>query len=428
MTQAADYSREVPLRATKRSVSQDAEAALKNDPIRALIELITNSDDAYQDRSGKITIKVERGSPTWKFSVLDRARGMTEQEMEEKLLAMGGRTSGFEKGHNVRGNLGRGAKDVAIFGTAIYESIRDDRFVRCQIISDRINVAQLEPSRPVTKEDRARLGIPKGSGMVVDVTVTNGARCPQFATLKRDIVSNFQLRDILCSPAREVILVDSKQGRNPERLSYKAPSSAPILETEIEVSGYPLGKATFQIARLTERDEEDPRPTNRASGLLIKGRKAVYENTFFSAEGRANAKYFVGFLACPYIDTLARQRDDAPAPDQKNPIGIIRRDREGLQHSHPYYKALGEAVDPILKDLIDKEDAAQHKQSAKISDRLRKDLSDLGRALGEMFADDIEDTDEESPKDGGGKEDELIQVIPGAVVAYMGEIKTVAVR
>ena len=33
---------------TQRAISQDAEQAMRGDPVRALIELITNADDAYQ--------------------------------------------------------------------------------------------------------------------------------------------------------------------------------------------------------------------------------------------------------------------------------------------------------------------------------------------------------------------------------------------
>src|SRR5664280_1572685 len=96
-----------------RAFRQDASNAMKGDIVRALIELITNSDDAYgDDPRGKIRIDVEhRRSAPWEIRVRDRARGMRKARMATAIGDIGLRTSGFEEGGRVRGNLGRGAKD-----------------------------------------------------------------------------------------------------------------------------------------------------------------------------------------------------------------------------------------------------------------------------------------------------------------------------
>ena len=110
---------------TDRAFGQDAEAAMKGQIERALIELITNCDDSYArleesdiQVSGQIWVEVERkrkGKP-WKVVVRDWAEGMNRNDMKNKICRAGGQTSGFEKGTAVRGLLGRGAKDVAGFG------------------------------------------------------------------------------------------------------------------------------------------------------------------------------------------------------------------------------------------------------------------------------------------------------------------------
>ena len=113
------------VRYTERAFKQDAFHAMKGDIVRGLIELITNCDDAYGDHpGGKIRIEVEhRRNAPWHVVVRDRAKGMRKQKMERAIGDIGARTSGFEGGERVRGNLGRGAKDVAAFGPVTFKSI-----------------------------------------------------------------------------------------------------------------------------------------------------------------------------------------------------------------------------------------------------------------------------------------------------------------
>ncbi len=120
---------------TGRAFHQDATDAMRGDIIRGLIELITNSDDAYVSmegpKPGKITVEVEhRRNQPWRVIVRDRAKGMTTATMENRLARLGGRTSGFESGENRRGNLGRGAKDLAAFGKVTFESICDGYYAK----------------------------------------------------------------------------------------------------------------------------------------------------------------------------------------------------------------------------------------------------------------------------------------------------------
>src|SRR4030042_273422 len=77
----------------------------------ALVELVTNSDDAYGpgEERGKIIITVtrERGERSGIIVVKDRAGGMTLDEMKQKILRYGA----FSAGERRRGFMGRGAKD-----------------------------------------------------------------------------------------------------------------------------------------------------------------------------------------------------------------------------------------------------------------------------------------------------------------------------
>lgn len=411
---------------TDRAMRQDAEQAMGNDPVRALVELITNCDDAYGDEQGRIAIELNRGT-NWSFTVRDRACGMTQSDMKSKLLEQGARTSGFEKGERVRGNLGRGAKDVSSFGCATFESIRDGRYTCCKIYRA-VNGEFPQPERNASDSDREQLGIPR-NGTVVTVQVTNGTRCPQLSTLKRELTNHCQLRDIMRSSCRKITIALS--GEDTEPLQFTYPNMKLELEREVCPEEYPEAKIRLTIWRLEKRDDgKHVQRERRVSGLLVKGHRAIYENTFFSSESRSAARWFVGHCEVPYIDDLARNYDDQfNKTDPKNPMGIIRRDREGLVAKHPFYQVLRASVDPILAHLIEEEEKRAAREATKMSRRLSKDLGKLGRDLAQMFAEDTEETDEEAPS--GHEHDGFekpITIIPGKIVLYMGETKTISIR
>ena len=46
------------LQYTARAFKQDSEDAMKGDVVRALIELVTNADDAYNSKGGTIQIRI----------------------------------------------------------------------------------------------------------------------------------------------------------------------------------------------------------------------------------------------------------------------------------------------------------------------------------------------------------------------------------
>ena len=126
------------LGADRRYKRQNMERAMRGKIERGLVELITNSDDSYRDLedegkkvTGKIRIEIERRRrKTGKTCVVvrDKAAGMNRREMYYKLGELGRRTSGFEKGKLRRGLHGRGARDIAAFGTVHFESIKNREF------------------------------------------------------------------------------------------------------------------------------------------------------------------------------------------------------------------------------------------------------------------------------------------------------------
>jgi hypothetical protein len=413
-----------------RAFNQDAQAAMKSDIVRALIELITNADDAYGSTAGgKIRVGVEhRRKTSWDVVVSDKATGMRMDKMRKVFGQLGARTSGFESGQAVRGNLGRGAKDVAAFGPVRFESICEDYYSEMVLEPDGTYDDPVE--RRVTFDDRKRLGIHRGSGTAVTLTVDSRFTCPQHSTLVDKLSRHYQLRDINSDPRRELTLVDLNSGDS-ESIRYGLPSLVEEVACDVDIPGYDA-VARLRIWRLPERAENATNDPLRPEGILIKGNRAVYENTLFSFESNIHGHWFTGSLTCPMIDTLARSYDDRESRGQQhtadNPTPIITRTRDGLEHEHPFYKALIESVEPHLARLVKAEEKKARETQAHESARLRRAFDLLGRDLAQLVDADLREVDEDGLGGGQGSGgSEPIRIIPENPVLYIGEDKTLSV-
>lgn len=400
------------------------------DIVRALIETITNSDDAYGDGSGKIKIEVDHRRGPWSVITRDRAKGMSCSRMEDAIVHLGARTSGFEAGADVRGNLGRGSKDLAAFGQVDFESICDGEYARLVLDTDGNYV--LDPTRKATEPDRSRLGIPRGNGTVVTIHAMENIRCPQHAKLMAKLSRHYQLRDIMSDVHREVILTDLNKGSG-DILRFSFPRLPLALAQDLQIEGYPDARAKLTLFRNAERYDDSPSDPLRPAGILIKGRRAIYENTLFRFETNPYAGWFSGRIECPFIDDLAAEYDRRllarEAQDQRNPIPIITRRRDGLQKSHPFYKSLALAAERYLGELVAEEEKKAREHVSTESVRLRKALDVLGRDLSKLVDEDLREVDEEGLPGsvGEGKTVPAVRIIPGEVVLYLGEEKTVSV-
>ena len=129
--------------------------------------------------------------------VRDFADGMTTDQMNRKLGRIGGRVSGLEAGHAVRGTNSRGAKDIAALGTVTFESIAGDgRMHTCRIYPNLEYEA--DDAREVTQQLRKRLAIAKGTGTLVTIEIEPTHRIPKVDTLKvPKVAALVRLRDIV---------------------------------------------------------------------------------------------------------------------------------------------------------------------------------------------------------------------------------------
>lgn len=417
---------------------------------RGLVELITNADDSYSDleeqgvkTSGKIRIEIERRRTDKPSLVIvrDRAGGMSKSDLHDKLGQLGVRASGFEKGKARRGLLGRGAKDLAAFGTVHFESIKDGYYNH--LVLSRSLECRFENEYPQKATDKLRnfLGIPRGNGTVVSVEVDNKIPIPHHETLVSDFSRYYSLRDIFSNSKRQVTIVDlNKPRENP--LNYKYPEGKIIFDDFLKMSEYPEAKAKLILKIHEECFENQPLPYRQ--GILIKSGAAIHDCSYFRLDNSEPLVWhFTGELKCSYIDTLILEYDDREEANPENPrhpennnTRILNPARDGLVEDHPFVKALNKAGKKTLRKFI--EDLKQKEKSSErkvANENLYKKLKNLSREISKIFKDKLQELNEEIDyTDFDNDEEELgigLHIIPNSpgkpFTIYRNEPKTFSI-
>lgn len=397
---------------TARAFAQDAQQAIANDPYRALVEALTNSDDNLGNRDGTIEIGVRGGNRPWMLTVGDNGDGIAPGDIEEKLVKLGSRTSGLERGESARGNRGRGARDLASLGNVLFETVHNGWYSTLMLDASG-ELAAGEP-RKATPAQRKRCRIDRnGTRVTIEC---NTAKKPQAPTMARKLQSLVALRDIMQNPKRRITLCYG--GNPPVRLRYVPPKDRkPIGKWAFAVPGY-HGKASLALFQLPRALDEDPRDIAREGGILLKGGRAVHESTLFDYEGNPAAKRIVGELRWDELDDLIRTYDDEEEQGrphgERNPFPIVRRSRDGLDPTHPAYKALKLAAQKIVGPEVKRLEQEASRGAVQESDETRKRFSALGDLLGKFWKSKREELDDDDAGGSGAGEPELQ---PGLTVA-----------
>jgi hypothetical protein len=412
---------------SSRAFEQDAEQAIQNNVIRALIELITNSDDAYQSESGgDIVIEINSVSPPegYKFeiSVRDRARGLTAEEMESKLTVLGGDNANFAADSKTRGLLGRGAKDVASLGAITFEGVRNGKYTTLTL--DHLGKYALSPEVIVTNAILDRMGLAKGeNGFTATAHAVQKVTLPKADSLQVKLQSHVQLRELL--DRREVVLVDSRSKQKRVRLLPPDPVKNVILEKEIHIPDFD----TIAKLRIEKLDVASTRPVDEytLNGILIKSGVTIYQNSLFGREAHSQAPYITGVLECELINDLIREYDNGNATIE-NPNRLVSRTRDGLNKSHPFTKALFRAalteLDPIMETLV-RENGVRTGEG----ENLNRAFRDIAQALKSEVSNLIKDIED---SDSGSSDEELeladISVVPPVIKLFTGSKQSLTVR
>jgi hypothetical protein len=423
-----------------RAFGQDAEAAMRGDIVRALIELITNADDAYGGTSGQINITIQPSenltddgqlvdSMPLAVTVADAAKGLNAERMKRAFSVLGGQNEDFMAGIKVRGLLGRGAKDAAGMGAVRFESIHNGLYSCLDLDGKGQWQLQAADRQPVPSDwTRLRLAIAQ-SGLSATIFVKKAYRVPSGRNLAQKIGSHAQLRELV--GRRQVSVTDLRKGETVVVADPPEIRGDILLDKELDL-GSDYGAVQLQIRKLPARDKSALSDYSE-HGILVSGSSASYMNTLFHYHGRPESSWLAGEVKCPQIETLVRDFDERQEREQDpvaaNPLRLVSRDRDGLVEDHPFFKALEKSTSrellPILDDLATKE-SSDHKPGAKLQQAFSVAktalASDLNRAIREI--------DEEEPAGGGGNsENEApLVVIPPRLMLHEGAERTLSVR
>jgi len=357
--------------------------------VDALVELITNSDDAYGTDKGKIVVEVtrRRGETVGEVLVKDRAGGMTVQEMNQKILRYGA----FGASEKARGFMGRGAKDIVALGIAAFESIKDGK-VHCVQISPEFDAKVMKSIR-ATQKDYEEFGIKPGKGGVrVTLQVSKAGKVPQHETLLRDLQRHYALRDIL--RRREVRLCDGRRGRE-EVVTYTQPAGEMVME-ESHSFDPPYEGAK---ARLILFQSPVELSTDLSEGIIVCDEKAVHEVTRLAPDLDQDpiGRRFFGRLECEHIRKLQLEyesfRSRSETPPDWNSVDIVDPNRRtGLDRSdHPFVKKLFSWAEALLRKEVDRLRAEERRESqAQPTDETKRRLKELSRVVADHLKERIE--------------------------------------
>ena len=417
---------------TGRAFGQDADLAMRGDIVRGLVELVTNCDDAYGASSGAVRIEwmnPEINGPT--VRVLDKAGGLSAERMQLCFTELGGENSGFSEGKEVRGLFGRGAKDVAAFGSIKFESICLGKYSSLVLNSNGHWEFEAE-DEPATVDNQKQLRLGENeSGLCATVSMTT-VKPPPPRDVSRSLAKIASLRPVTLRREVDFVTWGRNGAPNSAPVKYVQPESTLMIDDDFEVPTYPGIHAHLTVRRLVTPDSGRPGDETDC-GLLITGRRGVFANTLFSLNSHSLSDRFAGELHCLNIEALlidyeTRRQNETPF-DQRNATRIVRRDRDGLETDHPFAKALDRLVTEQVSPLIDAEMKLESKDK-QASEQTRSDLLAASRIIGKALAEDLKELADPTGLGGPdplGTELDAIAIIPPRKTVLPGALTSFTV-
>lgn len=367
-----------------RVAIQQADQAIRKDVLRALVEVITNSNDSYsrlesagKPTSGEIIIEIQRKHMNSMIRVRDFAEGMTDARMDKVVGTYGEATSGIKEDQNVRGMWGRGLKD-AIFGLGYgyVRSFQAEKYYSSSLLVKKgIPTFDLEDATPSNFFLREKHGIRKGNGTEVEIIVSrNDVKVPQFDNIRNHLQRHFELRPIMSNPKRRILLRElagTGKCKQEHQLAYKHPTGEMVLNTNFMVDGF-SASVNLEIYRsnipLSTKAEEGDYADG---GLLVISKSMVLSLTMLKFENDPYASCFYGSIKCDYLHELLKK--DEP---------VLTATRDGINWSHAFAKALKAKVEEKIEPLVQAErDRAKNDERTKLDKQLREKLNSALKEL-----------------------------------------------
>jgi hypothetical protein len=348
------------LRVADRALLQLAASVVRGDPVKSLVELITNSDDSYrrierlsETSHGRVIVTLDYRENS--ITVLDFAEGVDTESMDECVGTYGAEVSGFNKGCLVRGFYGRGLKEAILgLGSGIIMSIKDGHYNECGLHENGVYVRR--ERRLASLSDYLDLGIPYGrSGTKILILLATTRKIPRFEWIKHALTNHTSLRDVMQSPHRRMILTD---GQRSEILAFTPPPGKLTLQKQaIPIPGF---EATLDLTVYMSERPLSQEGYTREGGLLIKSKSAIHDATLFKFDYSPYADRLFGEVRCDYVDELMLKGEL-----------VVNDKRDGLDLHHPFVKALRKVVEAELQPLVEG-DMVLREKHAPISEDLKK--------------------------------------------------------
>jgi hypothetical protein len=360
---------------------------------KALVELITNSDESYarmeqagSHATGRIRIEYERHRAGGLLVVSDQAEGMSFERLSS-ILTYGGAHSPLARGEGTgRGYFGRGLKQAVYgLGHGWIETIYRGRHSRIDLFrGDNGGYLYDDGSsdRDAGPHDYERLGISENGSRVSIVIENSHANISYFRTLVSAVSNNIYLRDVLAR--RDVELLSMQEGKVVERsgrVDYEEPPALLLLGPDQPGSflhegvEYPF---TITLKRalgteLTLRGDE------RTNGLVVLSGMAALDCQLFEYENQVGTEYLFGTVRCPaLIEQLGKG------------VAIISDEREGLNQRNPFVAAFSRAVsDMIGPHVLAEKEKLAHLERASTSDRTSHMIENLLHHMSQAAAHDL---------------------------------------
>lgn len=350
----------------------------------AIVELVTNSVDAYNrvNKSNRdVWIEVIRGTSEGKttIAVTDQARGMTNQEMCDSLLVVGGYTATDSS----RGFIGRGCKDCSFLGNISFTCIREGVLNKLIIYQNR-TAEFLIVDQPVTDEHRSQFQIVQNGCRVELECLSN--LIPSINEFYTCLRNNVFLRNVYSDA---LVVLKEPAVNFDQRITFSYPERKLVVSCDYEVPGYGT-KAHLEIYR-----SKVPMPFPRSSdqrqfGINVQSSRSIFENSALYYIGGAKVQDYIfnpniqlisGTLTCDAIESVAKDAIDGKITAANPYLVIDPNRRNGLVKDHPFTIALYQYAYYMLSIVI------QRVQDTREDDLINNgDCADLMKSLSDFVS------------------------------------------
>ena len=356
------------IKAADRDTVRSIKTAMQGSVIRALVELIINSDDSYcileddnEPHKGTIEVLYKKDGYRGLFAVRDHAAGMSREKVKEGFEKYGELTSGMKAGKSVRGYFGHGAKDaLAGMLNGRFYTFNDNQFVMCKLFIEKgavwYDYTEPMPATPKIRSEHKVYG--NGTIAYFEADPSKDIKVPRFDRIHEELANNYLLRKIMLNPKRKVLLINEVDGKT-RPLNYRMPEGKEILSERFNL---PYDSETFPIHVSIWRAEKGDLiqdGDDRMGGLLLVDEKdAVLGISLFKYDNEALAARFFGQVAIGKFRKLLKKEEP-----------VLSEARDGLVARHPFCKVLIPEIEKRIDKKIKEEKLRRQKEDQSKIDR-----------------------------------------------------------